>query len=104
QPGDLVVFLGAGPDITNVAHELAAQLREEGGRVKDDVFADLAARLSKQTIVRRDEPLARRTTLRVGGPADIYVEPVSESELAEVVKFCASYSLPFVMLGRGSNL
>ena len=104
QPGDLVVFLGAGPDITNVAHELAAQLREEGARVKDDVFADLAARLSRQTIVRRDEPLARRTTLRVGGTADIYVEPASEGELAEVLKFCASYSLPFVMLGRGSNL
>ena len=104
QPGDLVVFLGAGPDITNAAHALAAQLREEGARVKDDVFSDLAARLSRQTIVRRDEPLARRTTLRVGGTADIYVEPASEGELAEVLKFCASYSLPFVVLGRGSNL
>ncbi|MEO8428299.1 MAG: UDP-N-acetylmuramate--L-alanine ligase [Verrucomicrobiota bacterium] len=104
QPGDLVVFLGAGPDITNVAHELAAQLGEEGARVKDDIYGDLAARLSKQTIVRRDESLARRTTLRVGGTADIYVEPASEAELAEVLKFCAIYSLPFVMLGRGSNL
>jgi hypothetical protein len=104
QPGDLVIFLGAGPDITNAAHALAAQLREEGARVKDDVFADLAARLSSQTIVRRNESLARRTTLRVGGTADIYVEPASEDELGEVLNFCARCSLPFVMLGRGSNL
>jgi UDP-N-acetylenolpyruvoylglucosamine reductase len=36
--------------------------------------------------------------------ADIYVEPASEAELAEVLKFCANHSLPFVVLGRGSNL
>ncbi|MFO1512459.1 MAG: hypothetical protein U1F83_06020 [Verrucomicrobiota bacterium] len=36
------------------------------------------------------EPLAKRTTLRVGGPAEIYVEPASEADLAAVLKFCAN--------------
>jgi hypothetical protein len=30
----------------------------------------------------RDEPLAKHTTLRVGGPADVYVEPAMEEDLA----------------------
>jgi UDP-N-acetylenolpyruvoylglucosamine reductase len=54
--------------------------------------------------VRRDEPLARRTTLRVGGPADLYVEPATEADLAETIRFCTGNNLVFTMLGRGSNL
>jgi UDP-N-acetylenolpyruvoylglucosamine reductase len=65
---------------------------------------ELARRVSGETLVRRDEPLAQRTTLRVGGPADVYVEPASEAELAAVLRFCAERKLPFFVLGRGSNL
>ena len=60
--------------------------------------------LSPATIVRANEPLSRRTTLRVGGPADLYVEPASEEDLALVLKLCGEHDLPFMMLGRGSNL
>jgi UDP-N-acetylenolpyruvoylglucosamine reductase len=42
--------------------------------------------------------------LRVGGKADLYVEPASEADLAEVLDFCARRKLPFTLLGRGSNL
>ena len=56
------------------------------------------------TVLRRDEPLARRTTLRVGGPADIYLEPPTETALATVLEMCRLRSLPFLILGRGSNL
>ncbi len=52
------------------------------------IAGDLAGRVSRATVIRPDEPLARHTTLRVGGPADVYVEPPSEADLAEVVKFC----------------
>ncbi len=104
QPGDLVLFLGAGADITVAARELASILRQEHPSVNESIFADLAARLPAQTFLRRDEPLKKRTTLRVGGKADIYVEPSSESDLAEVLKFCAQKHMPFTLLGRGSNL
>ena len=73
-------------------------------RSENNAAAELAKRVSTQTAIRRNEPLAKRTTLRVGGPADIYVEPASESDLAEVLKFCAADKLPFFVLGRGSNL
>jgi UDP-N-acetylenolpyruvoylglucosamine reductase len=73
-------------------------------RSQDDFARELAARVSKATMVRRDEPLAKRTTLRVGGPADFYVEPADENDLAGVLKLCREQEVPFFILGRGSNL
>ena len=66
--------------------------------------AALARRVSSATVIRRAEPLAKRTTLRVGGPAEVYVEPASEAELAEVVKLSAERDVNLFVLGRGSNL
>src|SRR6185369_13717301 len=65
---------------------------------------ELARCVSEATVIRCDEPLAKRTTLRVGGPADIYVEPANDEDLASIVKFCADHRLAFFVLGRGSNL
>ena len=48
--------------------------------------------------------MAKHTTLRVGGPADVYVEPASEEDLAGVVTFCHRHTVKFFLLGRGSNL
>ena len=60
--------------------------------------------VSAETLVRRDEPLAKHTTLRVGGPADLYVEPASEEDLAARAEVLPPRSLPVFVLGRGSNL
>jgi UDP-N-acetylenolpyruvoylglucosamine reductase len=68
------------------------------------IAGELAGRVSLATDICRDEPLAKHTTLRVGGPADVYVEPAAEADLAAVVKFCHERSLPFFVIGRGSNL
>jgi UDP-N-acetylenolpyruvoylglucosamine reductase len=103
QPGDLVLFLGAG-DITKAAHALAAQLREERSSNREPFFAALSAALPPTTVLRQNEPLAKKTTLRVGGPADCYVEPASESDLAAVLNLCTQHGIRFVVLGRGSNL
>jgi UDP-N-acetylenolpyruvoylglucosamine reductase len=68
------------------------------------LLRELANLLSSDSLVRADEPLARRTTLRVGGPADIYVEPAGEEDLAVVLRFSSERSLRLFVLGRGSNL
>ncbi len=65
---------------------------------------ELARLVTAQTAIRQQEPLAKRTTLRVGGPADLYVEPASEADLAAVLKFTAEHHLRIFLLGRGSNL
>ena len=65
---------------------------------------DLAPLLAAETVLRRNEPLSRHTTLRVGGPADAFVEPASERDLELVVRFCYARRVPCFVLGRGSNL
>jgi UDP-N-acetylenolpyruvoylglucosamine reductase len=65
---------------------------------------ELKPGLSPATVLRENELLSKRTTLRVGGPADLYVEPASEEDLAFVLRFCKSRGVPWMMLGRGSNL
>ena len=65
---------------------------------------EIAGRVSSATLIRRDEPMTKHTTLRVGGPADVYAEPASETDLAVILKFCREHGVKFFMLGRGSNL
>jgi len=73
-------------------------------RTEENSADELARCVSKATVIRRQEPLAPHTSLRVGGPADVYVEPASETDLAGVVRFCRERALPFFVMGRGSNL
>jgi len=69
------------------------------------VIADIiAARVSPATVIRRHEPMAPHTTLRVGGPADVYVEPANEADLAAVLAACTAGGVNFFVVGRGSNL
>jgi UDP-N-acetylmuramate dehydrogenase len=52
----------------------------------------------------RDEPLARFTTMRVGGPADLFATVHNAFELRALVRFARTRDLPHVVLGRGSDL
>jgi len=72
--------------------------------VISDLFRDFLVALPAATLLRRDEPLASRTTLRVGGPADIYIEPSNENALASVLELTRLRGIPVFLLGRGSNL
>ena len=103
QTGDLVVFMGAG-DITKVAHLFACRLEQNRINMKADFYDQLRTALSPDSLLRRDEPMARRTTLRVGGPADFFVEPASEAELKRVLELCKSWGVAWRLLGRGSNM
>ena len=105
RAGDLVLFLGAG-DITRAAHRFAGELnlRSAMNTPMTNLAAEIGALLGPQSVLRCNEPMSKRTTLRVGGPADVYVEPASEDELARVARFCSDRAIPFFVLGRGSNL
>lgn len=60
--------------------------------------------LSALLPVRFDEPLAARTTLRVGGPAACFVEVDSVEMLKKMIAFCCTHEIPFFVLGGGSNV
>lgn len=57
-----------------------------------------------EKIVRRDEPLAERTWLKLGGTASFYAEPRSVDELAALVRRCCDEEVPIRVLGSGSNV
>ncbi|HVL54557.1 MAG TPA: FAD-binding protein, partial [Vitreimonas sp.] len=52
----------------------------------------------------RDEPLARFTTMRVGGPADLFAVAHNRMELRALIRFARSRRIGHLILGRGSNV
>src|SRR5213078_3078859 len=92
--GDLVLSLGAG----NIHEQLSI------------LAADLVIAEKLRTIVgesgdvRLYEPLSKHTTLRVGGPAQFWVEPRNEKSFSDLIRFCHDEHLPLFAMGRGSNL
>lgn len=95
KEGDWLLTLGAG----NI-HEVGTRLSEDLAEldrlraVVDDPGATL----------KLYEPMRRHTTLKVGGPAQFWVEPSTVEGLAKLVKHCCDTGIPLRMVGRGSNL
>jgi len=52
----------------------------------------------------RDYPLARLTTVRAGGPADLFARPDDERKLVELLGWAASHGVQVGVVGSGSNL
>jgi UDP-N-acetylmuramate--L-alanine ligase/UDP-N-acetylenolpyruvoylglucosamine reductase len=94
QPGDLVITLGAG-DIHRVAQHLAQGL---------SWYGELQPKLKSGSILKRDEPLHKHTTMRIGGPAQLWFEPVDEEDLTIGLRFAHDRGIPVTFIGRGSNL
>jgi UDP-N-acetylenolpyruvoylglucosamine reductase len=90
--------------LSKEALEPAAEAAALHAECISNLFRDLHILLPKDTLIRRDEPLARRTTLRVGGPAVLYVEPGTDAALALVLEISRFRGVPVLLLGRGSNL
>ncbi|MGP1673841.1 MAG: UDP-N-acetylmuramate dehydrogenase [Candidatus Limnocylindrales bacterium] len=66
------------------------------------IGTDIQRRIGVKT--SRDEPLARFTTMRVGGPADLFASVHNAFELRALVRFARSRAIPHLVLGRGSDV
>ncbi|MBO4473911.1 MAG: UDP-N-acetylmuramate dehydrogenase [Clostridiales bacterium] len=64
----------------------------------DAGFAELEGAL------RADELMKGHTSFRVGGPAQIYAEPRTSEEIAALISAAKSASMPYFLMGNGSNL
>jgi UDP-N-acetylenolpyruvoylglucosamine reductase len=99
---DQILFVGAG-DLDRWAHAFASLENAKGD--KHDAFSIyLKTRLSKSCIMRAEEPLAVKTTMKVGGCARWYAEPSNSEDLRVLVETCNLLDIPYCMIGRGSNL
>ncbi|MDL2335801.1 MAG: FAD-binding protein, partial [Chloroflexota bacterium] len=66
------------------------------------IGTDIQRRIGVKT--SRHEPLARFSTMRVGGPADLFAEVHNLFELRAIVRFTRAREIPLFILGRGSDL
>ena len=66
-------------------------------------FAALARQRLRGELLA-DEPLALHTSLRVGGPADIFAAPADLADLRELMRLLAETGTAYLMIGGGYNL
>ena len=57
-----------------------------------------------EVFVRENEAMSDHTTFRIGGPADVYIEPVAEEAFCRVMAEAAKRNIRTMVIGRGSNL
>lgn len=95
EAGDWLITLGAG----NI-HEVGTRLARDLATL--DRLREVLA--EADGVVKLYEPMRRHTTMKVGGPAQFWIEPTTVEGLARVVKHCAESGLPLRVVGRGSNL
>ena len=97
-----ILFLGAGKT-DEYAKVFTDTLRVKDGRW-GPLFAELGNVAHLSIKLSRNETLASKTTLRVGGRAEMYFEPATLKELRAALRVCFEQRVPVSMLGRGSNL
>ena len=51
-----------------------------------------------------EEPMKHHTSFKIGGPADLFFMPQSIEDLTAMIHLCRSASIPFYIMGNGSNL
>jgi len=98
----LILFVGAG-DIDQWSSAFTATLppvKSSG----NDWWQKLSAKVCAETRLSMDEPLANKTTLRVGGAALYYVEPGSVEDLRLILTAARQGDVTSFVMGRGSNL
>lgn len=113
--GVQVAFVGAG-DIEEFAAAFAGHVearsavRSEApgqggdGPLRMAWIRYLEPRLSPDCLLKFDEPLANKTTMRIGGAARFYAEPANLSDLRVLLRAAQLFDLPVFHIGRGSNL
>jgi UDP-N-acetylenolpyruvoylglucosamine reductase len=108
----LVDSIGAGP--CTVAFVGAGDIDQFGGLFASMCRADfdstaawrdfLKDRVSPDCVLKEDEPLANKTTMRIGGAARFYAEPSNLCDLRALLSAAKLFDLETFCLGRGSNL
>lgn len=71
--------------------------------IQQEFYQKIKKRLTAGTLLER-EPMSKHTTFRIGGPADIFVQPADVDELWNVIHLAREEKVPFFIVGNGSNL
>lgn len=66
--------------------------------IQIDIASNIDGRYRKNVI------MASYTTWHIGGPAEIFIEPLTIDELLSAWKFAVGMEMPFTVIGGGSNI
>ena len=93
---DILIILG---EVCPKATHKEAPIRIQ----KTEILRQLRLILPEE-LIQENIPLSTLTTMRVGGPAALLVAPKDILQIREVLRYLHKESIPFVVLGKGSNV
>ena len=67
-------------------------------------FIDMISDKIPNLELKKDVPMSRLTSFRIGGPVDCAAYPKTEAELSDLLKLCAEAGIESVILGAGTNV
>ena len=70
----------------------------------EQVYRDLSGLVRDENCIVRDALMKNYTTFRIGGPADLLIQPSSEEELIRIAAYLRQKDISAVVLGNGSNV
>ena len=80
------------------------KLRLEIGSVKLNIKEILEnSKLNKENLYY-NEPMAKHTSFKIGGPADVFIKVDNIEELKEILKLSKENKIPLTIIGNGSNI
>ncbi len=70
----------------------------------EQVYRDLSSLVRDENCIVRDALMKNYTTFRIGGPADLLIQPSSEEELIRIAAYLRQKDISAMVLGNGSNV
>jgi UDP-N-acetylmuramate dehydrogenase len=67
-------------------------------------IGEIREKINIKGMVRLEEPMSRHTTFRIGGPADLFLQPAEPSELPGLLRLLDRERVPRFILGAGANI
>lgn len=107
QPNDVFLTLGAG-DIYHVYHYLlqdtVLQHSDKNGSAENETeLQKLFQRRFSQLNFQAHHKLAPYTTVKIGGPAELFAQVSNKQDLIDISSFAHSHNVAVTVLGWGAN-
>lgn len=71
---------------------------------KSNTSEDETGIMVLESEILKDEPMKKYTSFKVGGPADIFVDPGTEERLIKTINYFEDSNIPYILMGNGSNI
>lgn len=68
------------------------------------MFLDEFKKIYKDENIKVNEKMSEHISFKVGGPADILLQPVEVDQVVKAIDICKQNNIPFIVIGNGSNL